>query len=128
MENFGTLNWVVMVAITIVSLIAWWRIFQKAGQPGWAILIPIYSAIVELKVVNKPVWWILLLLIPIVNIVILIIVALEIGKAFGKSTAFSVILLILIPIGYLIIGFDNSQYQLASTQTPMQPTSAQPTA
>jgi len=61
----------VYLAIVVLILISMWKIFTKAGKPGWAAIIPIYNIIVWLEIVNKPVWWIILLCIPFVNIVIL---------------------------------------------------------
>ncbi len=99
--------WLVVIVFLIV---AEWKIFEKAGQPGWASLIPIYNAIVFLKIINRPVWWILLYLIPVVNIIISIIVMLDLAKAFGQSTGFA-IGLILLPIIFIpILGFGNAEY------------------
>ena len=64
---------------------AGWKVFTKAGQPGWAILIPFYNTYVLLKIVGRPGWWLVLMFIPLVNIVIAIIVAIDLAKSFGKS-------------------------------------------
>ena len=61
------------LAVIILMIASMWKIFTKAGQPGWASIIPIYNIIVLLKIVNRPVWWIILLLIPIVNFITMII-------------------------------------------------------
>ena len=55
--------------LSIVLIAAQWKIYTKAGKPGWACIIPIYNLIVLLEIVGKPVWWFLLLLVPCVNIV-----------------------------------------------------------
>src|SRR5438045_3718978 len=89
---------VVGVVVAAVYFAAGWRLFRKAGQPGWAMLIPIYNAIVLLKIAQKPVWWLVLFLIPIVNFLVYFTVVIGIAKAFGKSTAFGVGLLFLSPI------------------------------
>jgi hypothetical protein len=106
----------VMYAITgvlaVIGIVAGWKLFVKAGQPGWAVIIPIYNIIVFLKIVNRPVWWIILMFIPIVNIVILIILAIDLGKSFGKGGAWSFFLLIVLSvIGYLILAFGASEYK-----------------
>ena len=96
----------------ILLIVAFWRIFTKAGRPGWAALIPIYNAYIELKIIGRPGWWVLLYFIPLVNIAVSIIVAIELGKAFGKSTAFSLLALWLFsPIGQLIIGYGKATYR-----------------
>src|SRR5262245_66207253 len=58
----------------VLAILPLWFIFTKAGEEGWKAIIPIYNWIVLLKVVGRPWWWILLFLIPIVDIVILVIV------------------------------------------------------
>ncbi len=72
------------LAVGIIELIAWIKLFVKAGQPGWAVIVPIYNVIVMCKIAGKPGWWILLLLIPVVNLVISIIVMVNMVKNFGK--------------------------------------------
>ncbi len=70
--------------IGIFMIVCSWIINTKAGKPGWAVLIPIYNIIVFLQICQRPGWWFILFLIPIVNIVIMIIVMLDFLKAFGK--------------------------------------------
>jgi hypothetical protein len=102
---------IVCLAILVVLIIGYWKVFVKAGQPGWAILIPIYNVYVLLKIAGRPGWWLLLCLIPFVNIVIAIIVAIDVAKAFGQGAVFGVVLLFLLSaIGYLILGFGNYRY------------------
>jgi hypothetical protein len=100
-----------VLAIAVVMLISMWKIFSKAGQPGWAILVPIYNMITLLKVVRKPVWWILLMLIPFVNFIIIILVYLELAKVFGKDTGYG-LGIVFLPIIFLpMLAFSNSEYQ-----------------
>lgn len=101
----------VIFAFVIVCIIGFWKVFEKAGQPGWAALIPIYNAYILLKIAGRPGWWLLLMLIPLVNIVISLIIAMDVAKSFGQSAAFGIVLLFLLSgIGYLILGFGNYQY------------------
>jgi hypothetical protein len=82
---------IIYLAIIILMIASWWKIFSKAGQPGWAILIPIYNLVVMLKVAGKPVWWIaLILLIPFVNIIMLLLVFIGISQNFGKGAGLGV--------------------------------------
>jgi hypothetical protein len=102
---------VIMIAVAVVALIAMWKIFAKAGKPGWAVLIPIYDIIVYLQIAGRPLWWIILLLIPGVNVVIGIILCLDIAKCFGKSGVWGFFMLFVLSIiGILILGFGKSQY------------------
>jgi hypothetical protein len=102
------LLWVILF---VILLAGFWKLFEKAGQPGWACLIPIYNIYILLKIAGRPGWWIILLLIPIVNIVINIIVAIDVAKAFGQSAVFGIVLnFLLCGIGYVILGFGNYRY------------------
>jgi hypothetical protein len=107
---FGTYM-VAYLAIIILVLIAQWQIFQKANQPGWACIIPIYNIIVLLRIVGKPWWWLLLMFIPIVNIVLAIWVLNLLSKSFGKEEGFTVGLIFLPFIFYPILGFGNAKYK-----------------
>jgi hypothetical protein len=111
LAGFSTVMILVCLAIAVVFIIGLWKVFVKAGHPGWAVLIPIYNIYILMKIAGRPGWWLLLYLIPIVNIVIGIVVAIDIAKAFGQSAAWGVILLFLLSgIGYLILGFGNYRY------------------
>ena len=98
-------------AFTILMIVAWWKIFTKAGQPGWACIVPIYNLYVWCKIVGRPWWWILLMLIPFVNFIILIILIIDLAKSFGKGVGFGIGLLLLPVIFFPILGFGSAQYQ-----------------
>ena len=102
--------WPLYFAVVIVAIVAMWKIFTKAGKPGWASIVPIYNTIVMLEIVGRPIWWILLFFIPIVNLVILIIIAIDMAKSFGRSTGFGVGLIFLPFIFGLILGFGPATY------------------
>ncbi len=114
MELFaGTLAagyYVAMVVITVLLLVAGWRIFQKAGYPGWASIIPFYNLYVEYKIAWGNGWLFLLTFIPVINIVVAIILQIKLAKAFGYPSAFAIGLIFLPNIFQLIMGFDNSKY------------------
>ena len=100
----------IFVAIFLFEIIAVWKVFAKAGRGGWECLIPIWSTYVLLKIAGKPGWWLILLLIPLVNIVIGIIVSISLAKTFGKGTGFGVGLALLSFIFYPILGFGDAKY------------------
>jgi membrane-bound ClpP family serine protease len=103
--------WLIILVVSIVGLVAMWRIFTKAGKPGWAAIIPLYNAVVLLQIVGRPFWFLLLLFVPFANIVVAALVAIDLAKSFGRSTAFGLLLNFLFaPIGQLIIGLGGSQY------------------
>ncbi len=101
---------IVSLVIVVLFIAAQWAIFAKAGKPGWAAIIPIYSTIVLLQVVGRPVWWIILFLIPVVNIVFGIIVLNDLSKSFGHGAGYTLGLLFLSIIFFPILGFGGSQY------------------
>jgi len=94
----------------VLQIAALWRIFVKAGEPGWSALIPIYNAYVLLKIAGRPGWWLVLYLIPFVNFVIAIIVAHELSKSFGHGGGFTFGLLFLPLIFYPMLGFGSDRY------------------
>jgi uncharacterized membrane protein YhaH (DUF805 family) len=100
----------VYIAVIILLIAAMWKVFTKAGKPGWAAIVPIYNFIVLLEIAGKPVWWIVLFLIPFVNFIILIIVAIAVAKNFGKGTGFGLGLAFLSPIFYPILAWGDAQY------------------
>jgi hypothetical protein len=97
-----------IMALMIVSM---WKIYTKAGQPGWAVLIPIYNLIVLLNIVGKPWWWIFLFMIPIVNFVFLVWTYNMLSKSFGKSEGFTVGLVLLAVVFVPILGLGDATYQ-----------------
>jgi hypothetical protein len=100
---------VVFLAIIVFYIAAGGRIFTKAGRPGWAILIPIYSTIVLLQISGHSGWTILLFFIPIVDLIFLIIVFNDLSKAFGHGGGFMLGLLFLSPIFYPLLGLRQFQ-------------------
>ena len=99
------------IVFSVLAIVALWKIFTKAGEPGWAAIIPFYSSYVLFKITWGNGWKFLLMLIPFANIVIMIITQVKLAKAFGKSNGFAVGLVLLSTIFMLILGFGNSQYQ-----------------
>ncbi len=101
---------ILYLAVIAFLIIAQWKVYEKAGKPGWACLIPIYNIIVLLEIVGKPTWWIILCFIPIANIVVLIMMTNLLSKSFGKGTGFTLGLLFLSFIFYPILGFGEATY------------------
>ena len=101
---------IIWLAIVIFFIAAMWKIYVKAGQPGWAVLIPIYNWYILLKIAGKPWWWLLLYLIPIVNIIYVIWTYNMLSKSFGKEEGFTVGLLLLGIIFFPILGFGDAKY------------------
>lgn len=106
----GLVGGILYLVLLVVLLAALWKIFTKAGKPGWAAIIPLYNIIVLLEIVGRPLWWIVMLLIPFVNIVFGFILAIDLAKSFGKGIGFAMGLIFLSPIFYPILGFGGARY------------------
>jgi hypothetical protein len=105
------LSVIISLAIAVLIIAAMWKVFTKAGQPGWASLIPIYNLYVLCKIAGRPGWWLLLMLIPLVNFIIIIILCIDIAKSFGNGIGFGLGLIFLGFIFWPILGFGSAQYQ-----------------
>ena len=110
-EGYGLVTWIILLAIIVFQIAAWWKMFEKAGKPGWAAIVPIYNIFVLIQIAGKPGWWIILCLIPIVNIIVWLLVSLGVAQNFGKGTLFGIGLFLLAVIFYPILGFGDDQYQ-----------------
>lgn len=105
---------VILLYLSIITfvIISMWKVFVKAGQPGWACIVPIYNLIIMLKIANKPWWWIFMFIIPIANLVFAIMLLHRISLSFGKGGGFTVGLLFLGIIFWGILAFDKSEYKM----------------
>lgn len=90
---------------------AMWNIFEKAGQPGWAAIVPFYNLFVLTQIAQKPEWWMLLFFVPLVNIVAIIMTWSAISTLFGKGDGFTIGLFLLGIIFIPILGFGDAQYK-----------------
>src|SRR4029450_5663072 len=97
--------------IALLLIVAMWKVFTKAGQPGWASIIPIYNIYIWGKIVGRPAWWRILLFIPVVNFFIARILSIDVAKSFGKGAGFGIGLALLGIIFWPILGFGSAQYQ-----------------
>ncbi|MFP6667149.1 MAG: DUF5684 domain-containing protein [Pirellulales bacterium] len=102
---------VLSLAITVFIIAGLWKAFAKAGHPGIACIVPIWNLIVMVQMAGKPVWWFLLLCIPVIGIVFGIIIAIGIAENFGKTAGFGIGLAFLGFIFWPILGFGDAQYQ-----------------
>lgn len=99
------------LAFSVFMIVCVWKVFSKAGQPGWASIVPIYNAVVMLNIVGRPIWWLVLFLIPFVNIGVGIVLCIDTAKVFGKGPGFGVGLLLLPFIFYPMLAFGDAQYR-----------------
>lgn len=105
------------IGIALIFISAGWRLFSKAGQPGWAILIPFYNLYLYTQIIRRPKWWILLYFlgaIPILGVLgvlfLSVIDSIRLAKVFGRSTEFGVGLILLNIVFIAILAFGKSDY------------------
>lgn len=103
----GAVIGLVILAVVIAGL---WKTFVKAGKPGWASIVPIYNIVVILQIAGKPLWWIILLIIPFVNFIMIILIFIAFAKSFGKGVGFGLGCAFLGVIFIPILGFGDAQY------------------
>jgi hypothetical protein len=108
--GIGIIGTVVWLAFVVVMLVAAWKLFAKAGRPGWASIIPIYNTITMLQITGRSGWWILGLCVPFLNIFVAIRLVFELARVFGRGVGFGFGLLFLFPIFVLILAFGDAQY------------------
>lgn len=99
------------LVLYLVGLAPLYGVLSKAGKPGWAAFVPIYNIILTLEVVGRPVWWVILYFIPIVNIIPIIIVALDMAKSFGRGTGYGIGLIFLSWFFMLGLWLGSATYQ-----------------
>lgn len=101
---------IISLALFVLVIAGGWKVFEKAGKPGWAFIVPIYNLVVLLEIVDKPIWWIILFIIPLVGTIFSIIVSIELADRFGKSPVFGIGLAFIPVIFYPILGFGSAEY------------------
>ena len=109
----GGLILIIQLAFMAFVFASLWKVFVKAGQPGWAGIVPIYNMIVMLQIAGKPTWWVILFFVPVANIIVGIIVMIEFAKAFGKGTGFGLGLALLGFVFLPILAFGSAEYKAA---------------
>lgn len=117
-DALGLIFGLLPLVLFVVVLAGMWKAYEKADQPGWAAIIPIYNVYVLLKIVGRPVWWLILLFIPLVNFIIGIILAIDMAKAFDKGIGFAIGLMFLGFIFWPLLGFGDAEYQGAPHASP----------
>ncbi|MEY2538022.1 MAG: hypothetical protein QOG67_1762 [Verrucomicrobiota bacterium] len=107
----GLVGGLIGLIVAVIMIAAMWKIFTKAGEPGWAAIIPIVNIYFLCKVAGRPGWWVILMFIPLVNFIIWIILCIDVAKNFGKGAGFGIGLAFLGVIFFPILGFGSATYQ-----------------
>lgn len=112
--NAGALVGLGLIALVVlvIMIASMWRIFTKAGRPGWAAIIPLYNTLQLIWATGKPWWWLLLFLIPFVNLIAMIAIFYNLAKAFGKGLGYTLLFIFLPIIGYPMLAWGDATYKL----------------
>lgn len=86
-------QWILfLLVVQVIHAIGTWKLYEKAGRKAWESIIPIYNAVILMKIINRPAWWTILLLIPVVNLIMLPVIWVETARSFSKTTAIDTVL------------------------------------
>jgi len=106
----GLISLIIFLGILIAFIASYWIIFTKAGESGWKCLIPIYNFIILLNITKKPIWWIILMFIPLINIGVIILINIALSESFGKGTGFGIGLTLLPIVFAPLLAFGDAEY------------------
>lgn len=113
--GMSVVTWIISVIVAVFGIVCLWKVFKKAGKPGWASIVPIYNLVVKFQMVGMSPWLLLLLLIPFANVVIAVVltilVNIKLAEKFGKSGGFAVGLIFLNLIFMAILAFGDAEYK-----------------
>lgn len=102
--------WLLVLALTLVSIAGMWKVFSKAGEPGWGAIVPIYNVYLLVKIAGREWWWLLLAMIPFIGWIFAIIVFIDVAKSFGKGVGYGLGLYFLGFIFFPLLGFSDEEY------------------
>ncbi|MGV3706226.1 MAG: signal peptidase I [Arcticibacter sp.] len=107
MENAGL--WLFTIIFVVLTLVGMWKLFEKAGRKGWEALIPVYNMVVMLRITGRPLWWIILLVIPVINLIVWLGLAVDFAKSYGKNSFLAHAAAVVLPcIVFPLWGFDKN--------------------
>ena len=115
---FGGAFMLVALAVILLVFVSLWKIFEKAGKPGWAGIVPIYNAVVLCEIVGRPIWWIVLMFVPCVSIVVGILLCIDLAKAFGKDVGYGIGMALLPFVFFPMLAFSDARYVGPVAGTP----------
>jgi len=116
-EMLGLVSRGVGLFLILILIVAFWKVFEKAGEAGWKSLIPIYNLFVLLQMAGCPGWWLLMFFLPVINIYFLVVMHIRLAEKFGKSALFGFALFFLGFIFFPILAFGPATYEGEETFT-----------
>jgi Family of unknown function (DUF5684) len=108
--RLGTVPLLLFWAAVAITVVSYWRMYEKAGRPGWASVVPIYNLVVLLQICGKPVWWVILYFIPFLNLVVAVLCCFAVAEKFGKDKAFGLGLALLPFIFAPLLAFGDAVF------------------
>jgi len=103
---------VLLILFVVLVVASMWKVFEKAGQPGWAAIVPFYNMyVLTCKIAEKDALWFVLCFIPFVNIIIILVIYIEVANKFGQGALFGIGLFLLGFIFFPILAFGGAEYQ-----------------
>lgn len=83
------------IIIQVIHFAGTWKLYVKAGKKPWEAIVPVYNAVVLMKIINRPWWWVILLFVPIINLIMFPVIWVETARSFGKNSTLDTWLTIL---------------------------------
>ncbi len=115
MNLFG----LIFIILNIATVVGLWKLFEKAGRKGWEVIIPFYNFYIWLKIIKKPLWWYIFILIPFINVFMLLLLIVELVKCFGKFALIEQAAAVIFPFIYLpYLGFDEKEAYVDPANRP----------
>ena len=102
---------VAFTAVVVLLVASMWRIFSKAGEPGWKAIVPIYGAVVFQRIIGRPGWWVLLMFVPVLNVLVSWVECFDLARVYGKGAGYALGLILLGPIFFMALAFGPAVYQ-----------------
>lgn len=99
---------VFFLVLQVIHFLATWKLYQKAGRKPWEAAVPVYSAIILMKIINRPTWWTILLFIPVINLIMIPVVWVETIRSFGRNSTLDTVL-VLVTLGFYIFYINYTQ-------------------
>jgi len=100
----------IALLIAVFMIVSMWKIYAKAGQPGWGCLVPFYNIVLMLRIAGKPGWWLIFFFIPVINLVVQIVMLIDVARNFGRGGWFAAGLIFLPIVFFPILAFGDSKY------------------
>lgn len=113
-DTGGMLGFIVSILVLAIVIAGLWKAFEKADEPGWAAIVPLYNLWVMVRISDNDWWWFLLFLIPIVQIIALIKVSVDVSEQFGQGLLFGIGLWLVPVVFWPLLGFGDYEYRKSS--------------